>query len=313
MFLNTNENPYRGSILFMMFRWQSKTAFLCILSSTIVAALHMNNVFSEYQVLPMSKELPAFPLAILGGALGIFVSFRTNSAYQRWWEGRKLWGRLINTSRHICSQAISYLKPEQAREVVLRQVAYVHALRCGLRDQNTFTDPNAMQSLQEEEKQELPGSTNLNHALLNRQLKLFVSQKNEGQISDFMLQSFDESVRHLLDIQGGCERIKKTPFPPGYGFLATRLTQIFAFILPFFLVHALGWWVIPANLIICMSFQLINEVGRVLENPFTNFWPALPLSAMSKTIERNLRQALGESNLPPGEEPQKAGSSLVLM
>ena len=168
-------------------------------------------------------------------------------------------------------------------------------------------------SLQGNEEEVLPGSTNLNHAFLNRQKKLFVDQKNTGVLNDFTLQSFDESVRHLLDIQGGCERIKKTPFPPAYGFLATRVTQIFAVLLPFFIVDSLGWWIIPTNLIICMTFQLINEVGRVLENPFTTFWHALSLSAMSITIERNLRQAIGETELPPPEEPLIFKSFKILM
>ena len=132
-------------------------------------------------------------------------------------------------------------------------------------------------------------------------------------ITDFWLSDIDESIRHLLDIQGGAERIKKTPLPPIYGFIATRITQMLAILLPLCLVDQIGWWIIPVNLIICMVFQLINDVGRVLENPFTTNWPALPLSAMSLTIERNLRQALGESDLPEPEAPKPAGGGHVLM
>ena len=307
MFLSTKDNPYKGSIFHMMFNWQRTTAILCI-STALFAAL-----LEQFGVFPSWLKFPSFPLAVMGGALGIFVSFRTNSAYQRWWEGRKLWGRLINTSRHICSQALAYLEDDKAKEVVYRQITYVHALRCGLREEDPFKDAHLLRSMQEEEKEILPGSTNLNHALLNRQFRIFVQLKNSEKISPFELQSLDETIRHLLDIQGGCERIKKTPFPPVYGFLATRLTQLFALILPVCIVQDIHWWVIPINLVICMAFQMINEVGRVLENPFTTFWPALPLSAMSLTIERNLRQALNESELPPGEQPQSMGAGLVLM
>ena len=152
MFLNTPEKPYKGSILFMMFKWQYKTALLCIITATLIAALDAQDLFTDNKFLPSVTELPTFPLAVLGGALGIFVSFRTNSAYQRWWEGRKLWGRLINTSRYICSQAIAYLSPEEARQTVLRQVAYVHVLRCGLRNQDSFQDEHVLNAMQEEEK-----------------------------------------------------------------------------------------------------------------------------------------------------------------
>ena len=307
MFVSDQKGRYGGSIIYMMFFWQRTTAVLCVLVSTLIAVIH------GFGYLPTWMHFPSFPLAVVGGALGIFISFRTNSAYQRWWEGRKLWGRLINTSRHVCTQAITYLPKESAEETVLRQCAYVHALRTGLRDEDAFADEHILRNMQPEEVDGLPGSTNLNHALLNRHMALFKQHHTDRHITDFQLSDFDESVRHLLDIQGGAERIKKTPFPPVYGFLATRLTQIYAILLPLVLVDTVSYWVIPANLVICMAFQLINEVGRTLENPFTTFWPALPLSAMSLTIERNLRQALGQTELPPAEEPFVKGDLRVLM
>jgi len=305
MFINDEKTKYRASFLYMMFNWQRTTTALCICIATLVATAH------HFGYLPKWMYFPPFPIGVMGGALGIFVSFRTNSAYQRWWEGRKLWGRLINTSRHICTQAISYLPKDEAKETVYRQITYVHALRCGLRDEDSFVDEHILRNMQDEEKKILPGSTNLNHALLNRHMALFVRLNESGKLNDFRLRDMDESVRHLLDIQGGAERIKKTPFPPVYGFLATRLTQLFAWVLPFCIVKELGFWVIPANLVICMAFQLINEVGRVLENPFLTYWPSLPLSAMSLTIERNLRQALGEKELPPPQAPIFNGRVLM--
>lgn len=307
MFLTDEKGRYGGSFLFMIFNWQRTTAALCLIGSTTVATLH------HFELLGAGLAFPTFPLAVVGGALGIFVSFRTNSAYQRWWEGRKLWGRLINTSRHVCTQAIAYLPEEEARATVLRQCAYVHALRCGLRKQDPFVDEHIKRNMDEVDHRELQGSTNLNHALINRHMALFMDLSQQGVINDFRLSDLDESMRHLLDIQGGAERINKTPFPPAYGFLATRLTQLYACVLPFCLVDEIGFWIIPVTLLICMAFQLINEVGRVLENPFTTFWPALPLSAMALTIERNLRQALGESDLPAAQVPIVKGRVRVLM
>jgi putative membrane protein len=305
MLMNDEKTKYRGSLLHMIFKWQLPTAMLCLLCGALVAVLH------HFDYLPAWLQFPSFPLAVIGGALGIFVSFRTNSCYQRWWEGRKLWGRLINTSRHVCTQALAYLPEAEAREAVHRQIAYVHALRCGLREQDPFEDSFIKNSMSAEELEILPGSTNLNHALINRQMRLFMRLNQDDTLNDFRLSDLDESMRHLLDIQGGAERIKKTPFPPAYGFLAIRLTQLYAILLPLCLVSDVSFWVIPANLLICMAFQLINEVGRALENPFTMFWPALPLSAMSITIERNLRQALGEAEIPDAQE--RTNHNRVLM
>ena len=306
MILNNPARPYRASFYTLLFQWQRKTALWCLLTSTLVAGLaHLGHL--------SGIGFPSFPLGVFGGALGIFVSFRTNSAYQRWWEGRKLWGRLINTSRHISSQSIAYLPEEDARRAVHRHVAYVHALRCVLRDQDPQEDQHFCRTLDEAQRAPFKGATNVNHALLLAQLRDFFALRKQGEITEFILSDLDESLRHLLDIQGGCERIKKTPFPPLYGHLASRMTQLYALIFPLCVVAEIGWFTIPATLLICMAFQLINEVGRVLENPFTTHWPALPLSSMSLTIERNIRQALGEEELPAPEPIKELKTIQVLM
>lgn len=131
--------------------------------------------------------------------------------------------------------------------------------------------------------------------------------RRAGLITDFNQSDMDESIRHLLDIQGGCERIKKTPFPRGYGFIAERLVIAYGFLFPFAIVAELGWLAVPMNLLVCLAFALISETGRVLEDPFTMFWNGLPLSAMSTTIERNLRQRLGDEDLPPAPAPDALG------
>ncbi|MGF1468832.1 MAG: bestrophin family ion channel [Sandaracinaceae bacterium] len=121
------------------------------------------------------------------------------------------------------------------------------------------------------------------------------------------MQNIDESIRVLLDVQGGCERIKKTPLPRGYGFIAQRLILTFAFLFPLCLAAELGWWIIPINVFVVLSFGLISEAGRVLEDPFTMFWNGLPLSNMSSTIEVNLLERLGETELPEVPGPTEYG------
>jgi putative membrane protein len=111
----------------------------------------------------------------------------------------------------------------------------------------------------------------------------------------------------LLDAQGGCERIKKTPFPRGYAFISERLVVAFGMLLPFAMVKDLGWVAVPINLLVCGAFALISEAGRVLEDPFTMFYNGLPLAAISTTIELNLRQRLGELDVPAMPVPDARG------
>ena len=287
----------------VVFLWQWKfTAFFVLASLAVTASVEIWDL--------TYLELPTLPLAVVGAALGIFVSFRTNQAYDRWWEGRKLWGRMINESRHWASQATKYIVDEDDRRTfVHRHAAYVHALRCLLRQQDPFADDEFMARVEVtgDEVPALREETNLTHALLDRQLEELVALNDAGALNDFRLQSMDDTLRELINIQGGCERIKKTPMPPLYGLLANRLVEFYAVLFPLAVVEALGWWTIPVNLLVCTAFSLIAEAGRVLEDPFTMFYNGLPLSAISRMIEVNTRQRLGESELPPMRKPTDNG------
>ncbi len=292
----------RGSVL-RLIAWQWRGVLAATVAASIVVVL--------YQVLGQRwLVLPAVPLAVTGAALGIFCSFRTNSCYDRWWEGRKLWGRLINTSRHFAIESRRYLgaahEPERQR-LVRRHIAYVHTLRTLLREQDPLADDLVLQYLEQGDRVLLEGSTNHTARILDMQMDDLIRLNEAGVIDDFRLQSFDESIRHLLDIQGGCERIKKTPLPRGYGFIADRMISWFSYLLPCALVESLGWLSIPVSVLTVLCFRLISETGRVLEDPFTMYWNGLPLSALSRTIEMNLLEILGETEIPEPWRPDPPG------
>ncbi len=292
---------YRGSVIGLL-TWQWRSVVLFTVFATAVVLLDRVAGIQLFEVGPL-------PLGVLGGAIGIFVSFRTNSAYDRWWEGRRLWGQLVNSSRHFTTQVLSYVVRDQEaqRSLVLRHIGYVHVLRCALRNQDPFEDADVRRFVDETEREELRRESNPNHALLQKQSEALVRLSDRDDLDAFRLQSLDRTLATLLDVQGGCERIKRTPFPPGYGFLAMRLIQLYSLLLPMALVDQLGWIAVPVTLAVCLGFTSISEVGRVLEDPFTMFWPALPLSALSTTIEINLRQRLGESDVPPMPKPNERG------
>ncbi|MFV8750419.1 bestrophin family protein [Nannocystaceae bacterium ST9] len=297
---------YRGSV-FNLLAWQWRPVLLYMVAATLV-------VLAEHFFDISAFVLPTAPVVVVGGAIGIFVSFRTNSAYDRWWEARKLWGQLVNGSRHFVSQVLVYLPregdqpSELQRELVHRQIAYVHALRVLLRQQELRQDPEFVARLPDD-LATIVGESSPTHALLHRQFERLTAERAAGRLGDLDMRSFDDTLRALVDVQGGCERIKKTPFPRGYEFIANRLTHAFGVLLPLGLVGTMDndWVAIPLTTLVCLAFTLISEAGRVLEDPFTMFWPALPLSAMATTIEINLRQRLGEDGLPAMPVPNERG------
>jgi len=284
----------RGSLIRLLW-WQKRHVATFVIMGALVTVAHE---LLQWHWL----RLPTLPLAVVGAALGIFVSFRTNSCYDRWWEGRKLWGRLINTSRHLCLQANAYVcdVDRGARDrIVRRHIAYVHTLRCLLRKQRPTDDERVTSRLTPAEIAIIEDHSNATAALLDMQLSDVRCLEGKGAVDGLQLHSIDESIRHLLDIQGGCERIKKTPLPRIYAFISGRMIQWFGMLFPCGLVADLGWGAIPISLLVTLGFHFISETGRVLEDPFTLFWNGLPLSDMSHTIETNLLEITGRHDAIP--------------
>ena len=283
--------------------WQWRFAAMALTAATLVTVGH--EVYGYQWFL-----LPTTPMAVVGAAMGIFVSFRTNSCYDRWWEGRKLWGRLINTSRHYAIQSLTYVAPtdeESSKRGIRRHISYVHTLRCLLREQAPLEDELVLQYIDAEEAASYQGSSNMTARLLNAQMSDLRSLSESEELNDFRFSDFDETIRHLLDIQGGCERIKKTPLPRIYGFFSERMILWFSVLFPCSIVGQMSWGTIFISFLVAFCFKLISETGRVLEDPFNLFWNALPLSALSRTIEVNLLELMGEEDLPEMVKPNPPG------
>ncbi len=295
---------HRSVIILLTWQWRAVLTYAAV--AGVMVATEMLTAWKWFAI-------PGLPLTVLGGAIGIFVSFRTNSCYDRWWEGRRLWGQLVNSSRHFASQVLAYLSATQpgtstVRDtLVKRHVGYVHVLRCALRDQDPARDPDAVRFLDPAELHALADEPNANNALLYRQTRAVAVLASSKVIDGWQLQLFDRSIATLLDVQGGCERIKKTPFPQSYGFLANKLILVYSALLPLGIVDTAGWLAVPITVLVCLAFRLIDEVGDALEDPFSLQPLALPLQAITTTIEMDLCRRLGERALPETPSPDEQG------
>ncbi|MET0340521.1 MAG: bestrophin family ion channel [Polyangiales bacterium] len=284
--------------------WQTKNILIFASLSVLVV------IAEEIHGDALAFAIPSAPVTVLGSVIGIYVSFRTNSAYDRWWEGRRLWGQLVNTSRHFAGEVVAYLpglKCRQfCRELVLHHALYVHALRCELRGDRPSDDADVRRIASESEVTIDPSHPTVTVRLLRVQLEQVADLAREKVIDGWQLQSFDRTISTLLDVQGGCERIRNTPLPPAYALSTELLIRTYAVLLPLALVNELHWMAIPVSIVVCLALKLISEVGRSLEDPFTHSYEALPLQALSSTIERNLRDAIGD-DAPPSQRPGPRG------
>ncbi|QDU82885.1 Bestrophin, RFP-TM, chloride channel [Polystyrenella longa] len=255
--------------------------------------------------------LTSTPFTLIGLALGIFLGFRNNAAYERYWEGRTLLGRLVNSSRSWARQIPMYFTAtspdEQAemdeikRQLVVYVMAYVHTVKNALRDDDPF--PELETFLAPDEIEPLRGQRNVPAAMLHQLGIKLTSVWKRGWLTDYHYQTLDATVTSFTDIQGGCERVKNTPIPYAYSVLIHRTVAFYCFFLPFGIVKDVQWLTPLVVLLISHAFFGLDEIGDEIEEPFGKDEQDLPVAAIAKTIEINLRQQLGEQNVEELPKP----------
>ena len=255
--------------------------------------------------------LPHIPLALYGSAIGIILGFRNNSAYSRWWEARTLWGSVVNNSRSWGRQVLTGLRASSTgeatelkaiqRRMVYHQIAFVHALRQHLRGLEPWHELKAI--LSETELQGLQLQKNVPLALQQRMGTMLDECLERGWMDPMQWRAMDESLNDLADAQGGAERIKNTPMPKQYDYFPQLFVQIYCVLLPLALVTNMGWFTPLGSTMVGFMFLALDKIGRDLEDPFDNTIYDVPLTSITRGIEINLRQLLGETELPAAEKP----------
>jgi putative membrane protein len=255
--------------------------------------------------------LPHIPLALFGSAIGVILGFRNQSSYGRWWEARTLWGSVVNNSRSWARQVLTAMLvsksgeeaelKETQRRMVYLQIAYVHALRQHLRKLEPWADLAPF--LDERQLSSLRNEKNVPLAIQKMMGDLMRECLMRGWIDRMQWRAMDESLNDLMDAQGGAERIKNTPMPKQYDYFPQLFVQIYCILLPLALVSNMGWFTPLGSTLVGFIFLALDKIGRDLEDPFENTIYDVPLTSISTTIEVNLRQLLGETELPPATAP----------
>ncbi len=256
--------------------------------------------------------IPEMVVSVLGAALSILLAFRTNSAYGRWWEARTLWGAMINNSRSIAREVISFANGSHkdslegtggafSRRFVYCQIAFVHSVRCSLRRQPPWEEISPF--LSEKDIAELRREQNVPAAILQLMGAHLASSDGRRLLDNWQRHRIDQTLSELSNILGGCERIKNTPLPKQYDYYPELLIKIYCLILPFIIADEVGLMTPIITVLVGFAFLVLNRIGKNLEDPFENKPYDVPMSALSRTIEINLRQALGEREVPPALVP----------
>lgn len=287
-------------------------ATIVVLASGVLA-VHKSDTFEPYK---SYTQIPFPIVGMLATALAIFLAFRNNTAYDRWWEAPKIWGGVVNASRSFARQitsltGLSELPADQLdairQEFVYRHLAWVNVLRLQLRRQWEPQDVEPF--LKKDEFEWLLQRQNRATQLVQKQGEQLAAAFRQGALIDTRsFDMLDATLTELTTLQGQAERIKNTPLPRQYDYFPRVFLYLFVVLMPFGIVEELEhykseWLVIPLTTVIAFVFYVLMKVGEFNEDPFENRISDTPMTALCRTIEIDLREQLGETKLPPPIDP----------
>lgn len=266
-----------------------------IVGRTVVCGL-FGVLVSVLFYLKFPVSLPILASLIPNIVLGLLLVFRTNTAYERFWEGRKIWGMIVNTTRNL-ARHIWIVVPAQNQDdrdgkvAALRSlVAFAVATKLHLRQEPINDELQGLLSPDKFQKLKAMNNPPLEVAFwIGDYLQKQYSHK---RIDSYQLTAMQDLLNDLVDCLGGCERILKTPMPIAYSIHLKQLLLIYCLSLPFQIVENLGWW--SGAIVALISFTLfgIEEIGIEIENPFGRDPNDLPLDAICETMLRNIHDLI---------------------
>ncbi|MBM9485495.1 bestrophin family protein [Pseudomonas sp. ICBG1301] len=286
----------KPNLLGILFSLKGSIAKRIALRSLLVTLLASVIVLVETLHPAYFSKVNATPFTLLGLSLSIFMSFRNNACYDRWWEGRKQLGQMIIEVRSLIRET-QVLGDCRERSDLLRGVCgFAHGLIARLRH--------------EDEAQAIAPwmAVDGNHPnppdnLLQTLGAGFSELAQRGVISDWRYTQLETRLVGLSQVQAACERIKHTPLPFPYTLLLHRTIYLFCILLPFAMAEPLGWLTPVFTAIVSYTFFGLDEIGDDLEDPFGFDENDLPCNALLRTLEREVLAALGETDLPPALQP----------
>lgn len=257
--------------------------------------------------------LPVMPLTIpafLGTAISVLLSFKMNQSYDRWWEARKVWGAIVNDSRSFVVQLQHFIltgETDIVRKMAYRQIAWCYALGRSLRGLNALEGNEHL--LSEVDQKEVSTHMNKPLAILRLNAKDLRELRANDKIDVFSHVHMDNTLVRLVDAMGKAERINGTVFPSTYRLFLHFIIYVFVITLSLSLRDVTVFFEAPLLLLIAVGFFLIEKSAYHLQDPFENRPSDVSVTAIARTIEINIRQLLGDKEVP---EPAKPDGFYIL-
>lgn len=315
--------------------WTRRSILWLLLLSTIPTIL--------YQVFDIKWLSVPWPVvALLGTATAFIVGFKNLQTYNRTWEARQIWGAVMSSSRSWAMMCRDFIvDSNRSREIIYRHFAWLAALRYQLRSERSWETTNKaynkeykklytipeketaielelLEYITKEEMEKVLPKNNKAIYLLSLQSDVLKNLYAEGLLDNFRFLGMHTVLREFSDHQGKSERIKNFPYPRQYAIINNIFVKLFCILLPFALLGEFNnlndnisgvlkgymvWFVIPFSVLISWVYTSLDQVGESTENPFEGSANDIPISQMSRAVEIDIREILGETDLPPALLP----------
>lgn len=279
--------------------------------ATVIAVLYDSFHVTRITI-PLSVPM------ILGTVISLLLGFRSNQAYDRWWEARIVWGAIVNDSRTLARQILTFVDNgydstdiQQFRErFIRRQIAWNFALSRHLRKEKPMI--GLKNYILEEELDMVSRYTNAPASILELHGRDLNYALQKGWINRYQQIEMDSTITRLCDAMGKCERIKNTVFPSTYSMYIHFAMNLFIALLPFGLIEYFGYVEVPMVIAIAASFMLIEKMAIHLQDPFENKPTDTPMTQISKNIEKDLKQMLKDYSIMEEAEEESKSKYYVL-
>jgi putative membrane protein len=315
--------------------WTRRDIYVLIIFATIPTVLFK---YMHWKWL----AIPWVPIALIGTAAAFIVGFRNTQTYNRLWEARQIYGSIVNTSRSFGMLvrdliSINISKEElnkMHKEIIYRHIAWLTAMRFQLRESRTWENIKSKKSnleysriykvdewdnkledslrpyLSTKEYEYVLSKKNRATHLISLQSTQLKNLKEQGLLDPFSCLELESLLINLFEPQGKCERIKNFPYPRQFATINQMFIRLFAALIPFGILNEFQklsdwmiWLTIPFSVVVAWIFMTMERIGESTENPFEGGANDVPITAMSRTIEIDLREMLDEQDLPPALTP----------
>lgn len=292
----------RTNWLKMLFIWRGSVLKKIVVQLSIITLFSLAIYFFKGRIFDYKVHLNPTIFTLIGLALAIFMGFCNSASYDRFWEGRKLWGLLLIETRSLTRQILSLVNDSspEAKEEKERMIKLISAfswsLNFQLRDK-TGTE-HLERLLSPEQLEQVKNKKFIPSIILGFIADWLNEQHKKGNIDTIVMTSMDHQLNQFSNISGGCERIYNTPLPFAYSVLLHRTVYLYCFWLPFGLVDSLGWMMPMIVLLISYTFIALDAIIQEIGEPFGEEENDLALNSICRTIEFSIFEQAG---IPQGE------------